>query len=389
MSEKFTAYFERLEGLSTEELDRSVAELVRAENRHVALVIAHIAAISRRKGELERGYPNLFEYCVRRLNLSEGSVALRIQVANVARRFPQVLASLAEGRISLSVAGRLAPHLMEENVERLLQDCAGMSKRAVEEYLVTLKPKPAFEPSIRKHPSAGRVDERARAESEHGTSKAAERSGAAPPLERASPRPSPAPRGLLEPARPELYNFRFAAGKAFKEKLVRLAEVLGVESPERNMAEVLERALDLALERKDPQKRHERRLERERRREAPSGEPCPGEISKSDSGASAPAKSRYIPLEVRESVLAEAGYRCEFSGPDGVRCSSRTGLEIEHERPFAIFKSHDKRFLRAYCPMHNLFSAERAYGVDFIRQKIDAKKRERASVAAVASEPCA
>jgi len=126
VSEKFTAYFERLEGLSSEELDRSVAELVRAENRNVALVIAHIAEISRRKGELERGYPNLFEYCVRRLNLSEGSVALRIQVANVARRFPQVLASLAEGRISLSVAGRLAPHLAEENAERLLQDCAGI-----------------------------------------------------------------------------------------------------------------------------------------------------------------------------------------------------------------------------------------------------------------------
>jgi hypothetical protein len=35
-----------------------------------------------------------------------------------------------------------------------------------------------------------------------------------------------------------------------------------------------------------------------------------------------------------------------------------------------------------------LFSAERAYGVDFIRQKIDEKKRERASVASVASEPC-
>ena len=169
------------------------------------------------------------EYCVRRLNLSEGSVALRIQVANVARRFPQVLASLAEGRISLSVAGRLAPHLVEENVERLLEDCAGMSKRAVEEYLVSLSPKPTFEPSIRKRPSSATKVER--------NSREEERSGTAPPLEETSPLPSPAPRGLLEPARPELYNFRFAAGKTFKEKLVRLAEVLGVESPEKNMAE--------------------------------------------------------------------------------------------------------------------------------------------------------
>jgi hypothetical protein len=147
MSDSFTAYFERLEGLSTEALDRSAAELALAENCHVAQVIAHLAEISRRKADLERGYPNLFEYCVGRLGLSEGSVWLRIQVANVARRFPQVLAALAEGRIRLSVAGRLAPHLTEENVEKVLDDCAGMTKRAVEEYVVGLKPKPVFEPS--------------------------------------------------------------------------------------------------------------------------------------------------------------------------------------------------------------------------------------------------
>src|SRR3989442_16033650 len=87
--------------------------------------ILHIAEISRRKGELERGYPNLFEYCVRRLNLSEGSVALRIQVAKVAR------------------------------------------------------PKPAFEPSIRKRPSSAIKGER--------NSSGEEGSGTALPLEEASP----------------------------------------------------------------------------------------------------------------------------------------------------------------------------------------------------------
>ena len=153
MSEHFVAYFERLERLSSEELDRSAADVVHAEKRNVAHVIAHIAVISRRKADLERAYPNLFEYCVQRLGLSEGSVPLRIQVANVARRFPQVLAALAEGRIRLSVAGRLAPHLTEENIEGLLGDCAGMTKRAVEEYLVGLRAKPVSRPSIRKLPS--------------------------------------------------------------------------------------------------------------------------------------------------------------------------------------------------------------------------------------------
>ena len=47
-----------------------------AEKQNVAFVIAHIAEISRRKADPERAYPNLFAYCLQRLGLSEGSVAL-------------------------------------------------------------------------------------------------------------------------------------------------------------------------------------------------------------------------------------------------------------------------------------------------------------------------
>ena len=52
MVEKVKAYFESLEGLSTEALDQSAEKLVREEKRSVALVIAHIAEISRRKADL-------------------------------------------------------------------------------------------------------------------------------------------------------------------------------------------------------------------------------------------------------------------------------------------------------------------------------------------------
>ena len=63
MIEKIKTYFETLASLSTEELDRSIDKLVRAEKRNVALMIAHIAEMARRKGHVERGYKNLFEYC--------------------------------------------------------------------------------------------------------------------------------------------------------------------------------------------------------------------------------------------------------------------------------------------------------------------------------------
>jgi hypothetical protein len=48
MIERFKGDFKALEGLSTEALDRSAETLVRAEKQKMALVIAHIAEMSRR-----------------------------------------------------------------------------------------------------------------------------------------------------------------------------------------------------------------------------------------------------------------------------------------------------------------------------------------------------
>ena len=244
MIEQFKSYFVKLERLSSAELDRSAEKLVVAENGNIAKLIAHIAEMSARKAALELGYKNLFDYCVRRLNLSEGAVPARIHVANVSRRFPQLLVAFAENRISLTVASLLAAHVCEDNVDKLISDCAGMTRKATEEYLVALRPKPVFEPSIRKRPQPAAPSPRVEAP--------------APRLE-AWPKKSPP---ILQPARPDEYNFRFAADRDFKVKFERLAEVLGVENAQKHMAEILEKAVDIALEKKDPKKKLERRQKR-------------------------------------------------------------------------------------------------------------------------------
>ena len=128
MSDRFETYLEKLAQLSIDDLDSSAAKIALVEKQYVAQLIAHIAVIGGKKADLRCGYKNLYEYCIRRLGLSEGSVPLRVQVANVCREFPQILEALSDGRIRLSVAGRLAPHLSKENVGKLLSDCAGMTK---------------------------------------------------------------------------------------------------------------------------------------------------------------------------------------------------------------------------------------------------------------------
>ena len=354
--------------MSSAELDRSAEKLVVAENGNIAKLIAHIAEMSARKAALELGYKNLFDYCVRRLNLSEGAVPARIHVANVSRRFPQLLVAFAENRISLTVASLLAAHVCEDNVDKLISDCAGMTRKATEEYLVALRPKPVFEPSIRKQPQPAAPSPRVEAP--------------APRLE-AWPKKSPP---ILQPARPDEYNFRFAADRDFKVKFERLAEVLGVENAQKHMAEILEKAVDIALEKKDPKKKLERRQKRGKARSRSneqglrlgpvlSSEKLPekllsGQIAKNDESA----VSRYVASEVSERVHACGEYQCEHYASDGRRCPSRTGLQIEHVRPFGIFHSHDERFLRLLCPAHNRLAAERVYGADFIQRKIDERR---------------
>ena len=179
----------------------------------------------------------------------------RIHVANVSRRFPQLLVALAESRISLTVAALLAPHLTEDNVDKLISDCAGMKRRETEEYIVAFRPKPVFEPSIRKRPVPPvHVESPAPSTS---TSPAP----SPPPAPAETPKSSPT---ILQPARPEVFNFRFSANRDFKDKFERLAEVVGVENAHKHMAEILEKALDIALEKKDPKKRLERRRKKQR-----------------------------------------------------------------------------------------------------------------------------
>ena len=111
---KLNAYFEKLNRLLSEELTRSLEKIAAVERRNVAAFIAHLVEIRDRKLHLKLGYSGLFNYCVKHFRLSEGSAGSRCRVAEVARRFPQVLDALAAGKISLTVASLLARELTEE-----------------------------------------------------------------------------------------------------------------------------------------------------------------------------------------------------------------------------------------------------------------------------------
>ena len=132
------AYIQHVEQLSDDELCSQATQLMGITLKHTAELIAHISVIADKQA-FRPEYTSLFTYCINELGLSEGETHVRTQVANVCRRFPQLLDSLGANRMSLTVAGKLAPHLNMENASELIAACEGMTRRQVEDYLVQFK----------------------------------------------------------------------------------------------------------------------------------------------------------------------------------------------------------------------------------------------------------
>jgi hypothetical protein len=367
-------YFKSLVDLSAKELHRETEQRARSEKKKTVQLIASLSEVSRRQVHLAMGCSSLFDYCLRYLGLSEGQAHCRIQVARVCQRFPRILDALLAQHINLSIAAQLAPLLTEENCDQWVQDCSGLTVREVKVKLAELQPRPELTSGVRRAAPSRTENPRPSNSSDSLFTQA----------EPKAPTQAPKVRGRVEPATADVFNFRFSGSSELKEKLDRLAEVLGVHNAQGQLAKLVEIGVDAALDRKDPQRKLPRREARQRKQnetnDSPRPAPAPPQLpdppqrqSPPPPAKPTPRRSRYIPSKVREKVLAGAKHQCEFVGQGGARCTARTGLEIDHIQPFARAGSHAVINLRCLCRAHNQWAARRFFGEAFIQQSITKK----------------
>ena len=108
---------ELLKSISDDELLRRLSGLVR-ESRHVeSELVAHIAEVDERRLYAREACSSMFTYCTDVLHMSEAETYLRIRVARASRKHPGLLRMLKDGRIHLTGAAKLSPHLTEANRE--------------------------------------------------------------------------------------------------------------------------------------------------------------------------------------------------------------------------------------------------------------------------------
>jgi hypothetical protein len=340
---------------SDKELLSYVTTLVGSHSELTATLVAYLAEIEERRLELLSGYSSMFDFCQKKLGMSEGEAFRRILAARLSRRFPLVLSLLASGSVNLSTLELVRDRLTEDNHEELLAAVADKRKREVQAYLASRFPR-ADEPS-RIRPFAS-----------------------------------------IEPLSEGRFKVEFTASESLCDKLERCRDLLSHANPSRDFGVVIERALDLLLAKLERGRvgRAKRRsaLEGnrlERARVSGSGSSPVGQPSLAQHERVAPNErpfledrhhattSSRVSAAVKRQVFERDGAMCTYVASSGRRCEARAFLELDHIDPRAHGGSNDAANLRVRCRAHNRLWAEQVFGRErvehFCQQKSAARAR--------------
>ncbi len=372
-----------LEGISDRELQSELTALLASSSRTEARIIAHLAEVEERRLHLKAGSESLFAYCTKRLQLSDNEAFYRITAARVARRFPVVFALLERREIHLTAIRLLRDYLTLDNHAELLADASHKTKWQVQELVARRFPQPDVKSRIRRLPPP-----RARAESTESpvaiagvsassTSAAAVAPGKSPvaasPVSSALAEPGPSRpvlalslpiRGLVEPTSASQYRIQLNASAALKEKLDLLRALTSHSNPEGDLAAVIERAVDLALE----QVQRERFAMTERPRKSSARRLIRAE--------SKTRKREHVPHATQREIATRDELRCTYIGDGGHRCEARAFLQIHHEHPWARGGDESADNLRLLCASHNHLLAEGDFGAAHVAGRVAARRKQ-------------
>jgi 5-methylcytosine-specific restriction endonuclease McrA len=313
-----------LRGHTNEAVLSDVRKLIGSQRELTARLIVYLAEIEHRRLHVVAGFSSMFDFCVKELRLSEGEAFRRLAAARLVRRFPVVHTLVASGEVHLSALAMLRPHLTKENHVELLDAVRRKSKRDVEMLLAARFPQ----------------------------------------------RDTPA---RVRAISPERFRIEFTASAELREKLERCLDLSSHANPQRDLAFVIERAVELLLSKLE----RERLGKAKRPRETPSDETPSTETPSTETPGAAPA-SRHIPTATRRFVFERDGSRCTYVSPDGHRCEATAFLELDHIVPHALGGGSEPENLRVRCRAHNRLWAEQAFGRDHVERAVHLRQRKYA-----------
>ena len=337
--------FADVAALSDEDLEKSLLEVSFQGHLLLAAQLVHLSEIEHRRRELEAGYSSLYDYCTRRLRLSNGEAFRRIAACRMLRRFPVMLAPLARGELNLCSIVLLRDVLTEANVEDVVRRASEKTTRQVEELVAELAPKPDVPSRIRALPVETPPNE------------------VMPFVAPEKARPAPTPTQRVEPLSEQRHRIEFTASTALRKKIERIADLMRHSNPKGDLEVIFDRAADLLL------------AELEKKR-----------LGKTKGPRKSKGPADDVSQEVRRAVFERDGERCTFVSADGQRCPATTLLELDHADSRGLGGAHTVENLRVRCRPHNKLHAEKTFGRAHVEERIHFRQRKSQRVKAAKDE---
>ncbi|HET9325356.1 MAG TPA: hypothetical protein VFQ05_01135 [Candidatus Eisenbacteria bacterium] len=357
-----------------------LAEMVARDRASTAELLAYLCEVEGRRLFLSAGYASMYAYCVDELHLSEQAAYKRIYAARLTRRFPAVFSALTEGRIHLAGVCLLGPYLKPGNADELLAMANYQRKSEIERRLALRFPRTELMTIVEVFPgraSSSRADvvpERSNEAAVPANEPLPSRGlqgvagGAAdqpePPTMRpafsdvepqAPPVASANERPKLIPLAPQRFGLQVSIPQSTYDKLQHALALLSHVIPCGDVAQLIDRALDVLI----------RQVERQKLGAALQPRPLRlGTHSR-----------RYVPAHVRRAVWRRDGGRCTFVSESGHRCDERRFLQFDHIDPVARGGLATVDGIRLRCRAHNQYEAERMFGRRFMMAKRESRGR--------------
>jgi len=219
--------------LSNEELLARLRAHIGTGHAWQARLIEYLAEVERRRLDVEYACSSIWDFCVRKLGMSDGEAHRRIAAARVIREFPRALAYLERGDIHLCGLYVLRKHLTADNHEELLREASGMSTRQIEEIVAARFPKPDVPDRL--EPVGMQAPLRMAATGAVATSVAP---AALHPTER---------RARVEPLSSTRYRVELTISSELKAKLERVRDLMLHRNPTGELEPIFDVALGLLL----------------------------------------------------------------------------------------------------------------------------------------------
>lgn len=381
----------QIEGLKNHELLENFKTLVRQEKESTAAVVTYLAQIDKRKLFAQEGYSSLFNYLTQKYHYSESAAYRRIQAVRLSVQFPEVIEYLRDGRLNLETMSLMAPHLTPENKDHLLSQVFKKSSREVEYVVASFLPqkqkvmrdKIKILPWIQKESRGETLAVGVKLDQNDLFKTAQNFSSGAGGKNLCNDRPSlnlsqsnpkrdllgensseisgivlnhPGSNEMAPEKNVRLVKIEFCAKESLVGKIERAKQILRRKFPQGKMEDIFEEALELLLEKKDPERKI-KRIEEKKSKNSQKKEETKKVIKNTT-----PSRRHAIPQHTKLNVYQRDGRECSFVSPDRKICRESGFLEIDHVVPLAQGGTDDIKNLRLLCSTHNKWRAEKTFG---------------------------